>query len=166
MSNDPLKTGISCPMCGLPLSKAILFTLSLFVTIFFFDWIFHGIYMMPAYEATAALWRSPEAMKEFFHIGLIRQGLTALAVVVLYGLSTQGQGRACCKHGVRFGLAVGLLLGISQFGGYAWMPIPLEMALSWLAGSLVLGVILGLELTVLSGVMCRPCGIQSDDASS
>ncbi len=42
--------------CLIPLAVA-------FAVLFVFQWLFHGVYMMPAYEATASLWRSKEEME-------------------------------------------------------------------------------------------------------
>jgi hypothetical protein len=126
-----------------------------FAIIFVFDWIFHGILMMPAYEATASLWRSKADMQSLCYINLIREIVTAAVVTCLF-LWLQGNvsvtGKKCCPIGMgaKFGLKIGLLIGITQFGSYFYLPMPLEIALYWLAGNVVLGVFIGIALGFMS----------------
>jgi len=126
----------------------ILPVIAVFATIFGFEWAFHGIHMMPYYEATAELWRDQATMESLFHISLIRQAVTAVLLVLLYCWISKG---CCCgggtiKVGATFGLLIGLLLGIWDFGAYAWLPVPISIPLHWLGGSVIMGITVGVVL--------------------
>ena len=52
------------PDCAVRKSmKCIVPVAAVFATIFVFEWLFHGVYMMPEYLATASHWRSMEEMQ-------------------------------------------------------------------------------------------------------
>lgn len=131
--------------------RFIFATLAVFAAMFVFNWLFHGVYMMPDYEATASLWRPMEEMNEMFLICLSKQLALAAVITWLFAQNYEGKG---IPEGLRFGLAIGVLMGLLQFGGYVYMPISFDMALSWLAGGILLGVILGLVLARVFECKC------------
>lgn len=149
--------GMCCPITGCPVKQVVISAVAVFAVIFGFNWLFHGIYMMPDYKATAALWRSEEEMQGMMHICLIQKGLMSLAIAGLFcWLGKNCGGIGCPVKGAKFGLLIGLLLGASMFGSYMWLPIPLEMAVKWLLGDVVMGVLIGAVLGLLNGkFLCR-----------
>lgn len=148
--------GMCCPITGCPI-KHILFTTAVaFFVMFGFEWVFHGIYMMPDYEATASLWRSEAEMQELFHICLIRKALMALAIGGLFCWLGKGCGGIKCPvKGAKFGLLIGLMLGASMFGSYLWIPIPMDMAIKWLVGDMLMGVLVGGILAITCRMVCK-----------
>ncbi len=146
------RKGLTCPITGCPIARLLVSTLAIFVTIFAFEWAFHGNYMMPLYEETASMWRPEEEMKELFHICIIRILVASVVISVLYCWA--GKFSTCCgSHSVfavKFGAMVGLLLGIWDFGAYSYMPIPMNMATSWLVGDIIMGIMIGIVLALLS----------------
>lgn len=135
--------------------KCLLPVAAVFVTIFVFQWLFHGIYMMPAYEATASMWRSKEEMEGLMWVCISTKLVMAAVISCLYcciskGASCSGK---CPKTGAKFGLKVGLLLGAHDFASYIWLPIDMNMALKWLTGDILMGVIIGVVLAFV----CRLC---------
>ena len=159
------KCGLTCPVTGCPISKVLVATIVAFVVTMGFDWVFHGIYMKEAYEATADMWRPVEEMEKFFHFCLIYHAVLAFAVGGLYCWIAKSAscGGKCQKTGLRFGFFVGLIVGISHFSSYIWMPIPLDMAVKWLVGSVVWGLLLGLVLSLLCRMCCKS-SCKKDDA--
>jgi hypothetical protein len=147
--NSHCKPGIKC----------IIPVLVVFAVIFVFEWLFHGVYMKPAYEATASMWRSPEAMQALWPICLITKLVTAAIIVCLYKWVAKGcaSGGKCYKKGIKFGVKIGLLLGIQQFTNYLWLPIEMDMAVKWLIGNVIMGVLIGLVLATI----CRKCPMNS-----
>lgn len=137
-------TGQSCPVKGFAVPTAVVFAV-----IFGFEWFFHGIIMMPAYIETASLWRPPEAMQALFPLSILRQLVTAAIVTCLYCWIAKGSacGGKCHRTGTKFGLKIGLLLGVTNAGAYVYTPIPGSMAVLWLAGNIALGVLIGLALS-------------------
>lgn len=150
--NDQNCQTVSC--CSMKQCCSFLLpAIAVFITIFVFEWVFHGILMKSSYEATAALWRPEAAMQSMFWVCITRQAVMALAIAALYVCSKGLCADMTCKtsrtkKGLKFGFLVGLLLGISQFGAYAYLPIPLNLALSWLGGEIVLGLLIGLVLSL------------------
>lgn len=145
------KTGMTCPITGCPIKQILITTLVVGIVTFIFDWVFHGMLLRPDYEATAALWR-PEAEMQgmmsyciFYHV-VLAFGVSALYCYFAKNKDCQGK---CPNTGMKFGFLVGLMLGISHFASYIWMPIPLELAVKWLVGNIVWGLVIGYVLSML-----------------
>ncbi len=146
----------NCSMSGekkdCPIKCFVVPAFMVFATIFVFEWAFHGVLMKEEYEATASMWRSMEGMSSLMYICLIRQFVTACIITCLYCCVMQSScENKCPVKSITFGFKIGLLLGITQFGSYAWMPFPdMSIPLAWLAGNTLLGMIIG-------AVLCRVC---------
>jgi hypothetical protein len=148
--------GLCCPISGCPIKHVVILAVTAFAVMFGLEWLFHGIYMMPDYEATASLWRSEAEMQGLFGFCMIRKGLMALAIAGLFGWAGKSCGGITCPvKGAKFGLLIGLLLGANDFGTYIWMPIPMDMAIKWLIGNTLIGVVLGAVLAVVCGKVCK-----------
>ena len=101
---------------------------------------------MDVYKQTPQLWRSAAEMDTLTWFMLFKQALLACIVAYIWGLNYEERGPA---EGVRFGAVMGLLIGMVQFGSYAWMPISGWLAIWWLVGSVVMGIGLGLILSII-----------------
>ena len=125
--------------------KVFITSLVVFIFVFLFEMIFHGFMLRGLYMETASLWRPPEAMQSFFPLSSAVQILFSLFSVLFYKLLVKEYG---VKSGLIFGSFLGLLFGISQFGLYAYKPLPMILAVAWFAGifleSLIIGLIIGL----------------------
>ncbi len=130
--------------------KCVVPVSAVFVTLFVFQWIFHGVYMMPQYEATASMWRTQEEMQSLMWVCLVTKLITAFAVTCLYCWLAQAcpSGGKCYKKGAKFGLKIGLILGAHDFASYAWLPIQMDMAVNWFIGDVIMGVLVGLALAL------------------
>lgn len=147
MNNETCKKG-GMVKCLLPFA-------AVFAIIFGFQWLFHGVYMMPAYEATASMWRSKEEMESLMWVCITTKLAMTFAICGLYCYAAKGcesKGK-CPKKGAKFGFMIGLLLGAHDFASYAWLPIPMDMATKWLTGDILMGVLIGLALAFL----CQMC---------
>lgn len=129
-----------------------------FVITFGFDWLVHGKLLMDQYEATASLWRPKEEMEGMMNLCIARHALMALVFSCLYmcwkSKCTMGAvGSPDCpyKKSVGFGLKIGLLLGINAAAAYIYMPIPQELAISWLVAETVKWSIAAVALTAICG---------------
>jgi hypothetical protein len=115
------------------MKRIVLAVVAVFVAWSAIDFVIHGMILASSYEATARLWRPMEEMKLWvMHLaGLI----TALAFVCIYALLIAEKGIGSgLKYGLLFGLGTGVSMG---FGTYAFLPIPLFMAIAWFVGTLV-----------------------------
>lgn len=146
--------GETCTKGGMV--KCLVPFIAVFATIMAFEWLFHGVYMMPMYEATASMWRTEEEMNKLWWLCILTKLIMAYAICCLYCWMAKGsecQGK-CMKKGAKFGFKIGLLLGAPQLASYIWLPIEMDMALKWFTGNILMGVIIGVVLAYLS----RMCG--------
>ena len=149
--------------CGSKKGLKCLFPIAaVFAVLFGFQWVFHGIYMMPQYEATASLWRPKEEMEKMMWICIGTKLVMAFAISCLFCWMAKGSscGGRCLKKGAKFGFKIGLLLGAHDYASYMWLPIPREMAASWFVGDVIMGVLIGVVLALV----CRMCKPQSCNA--
>lgn len=140
--------------------KCLIPFIAVFATIFIFEWLFHGVYMMPAYEATASQWRPMEEMQGMWWVCFGTKAIMAAVICCLFcwvakGCESQGK---CTKKGAKFGFKIGLLLGAQQFASYAWLPISLDMAVNWFIGNVIMGVLIGVVLAKVTS-MCPKGGM-------
>lgn len=134
--------------CKKPTLKCFIPVAAVFATIFVFEWLFHGVYMMPAYQATASQWRPEAEMQGLWWVCILSKLIMAFAITCLYcwvakGCESQGK---CMKKGAKFGFKIGLLLGAQQFASYIWLPIDMSMAINWFVGNVIMGVLIGVVL--------------------
>lgn len=83
--------------------KFITSWLAAFVTVFVFEWLFHGKFLASTYQATASLWRSEADMKQLFHWLLIAQFLATGMFAYIFTKGYEAKGLA---EGFRYGLSV------------------------------------------------------------
>lgn len=116
-----------------------------FIFVFIFEYMLHGNLLMGLYEQTSNLWRSPEEMEKYMPLMTLIQFLSVVVISFIFTRNYENKGIA---EGARFGLLIGLLIGVGMIGSYAYMPIPMALALGWFIGTVIeltlLGVILSL----------------------
>lgn len=127
------------------IERLVLSVVALFAFVFLFDWVYHGMLLRDLYTTTASLWRTTAQMQDYVHWAVIVQLLFVFVVTLIYARYAAGKG---IDEGVRFGLYIGLLLGVMCFGMYAYMPIPISLALAWLVGDIIKGIGVGVLLSV------------------
>lgn len=119
-------------------------SIALFIFIFFYDWLVHGVLLMKTYEMTAMLWRPEADMKSLMPLGIFGQIFTAGWLGLAFAQFFKNGGK---KNGLMFGLFFGGLIGVHSALTYVWMPIPSMLAWSWLFANffkyLIGGYILG-----------------------
>lgn len=104
-----------------------------FVAWFALDFVIHQIILAATYQATAELWRPKNEMKA--GLGIVVTAFVALAFTGIYGALVNPKSLSTgIKYGMLYGLAAGASMG---FGSYCYMPIPVSLALTWFAGTLV-----------------------------
>ncbi len=123
-----------CPLTGVNIMRFLATILAGFVFIFAFDFVYHAILLEGQYASTAHLWRPQETMEEFFPLAMLCQLAYTIALAFVFTRNYEGKGLG---EGVRFGLAIGGLLGVAQFGIYPYLPIPFTLAALWAVGTLI-----------------------------
>ena len=109
------------------------------------DFMVHGIYLKPVYEASANLWRPMEEISIPLNNFLVLS--VSFCFVAIYDLLSQSKCfNLSLLYGLLFGLASGLSMGL---GSFIYMPIDSSLALIWFLLSLMQGIIAGLVVGIL-----------------
>lgn len=159
-------------MKSCPKSKCLISVVAVFIFIFVYDFLVHGILLEDAYNATANLWRNYDEMQSMMWMCFVMHGVLAFLYTALFCLSCKKSGgscdstpktdeKKCCpiKRGVCFGTILGLILGVMNAGAYLHLPIPESLAISWFFASLVQGVGVGIILSLLNNK--KSCGTKA-----
>lgn len=125
-------------------------TMAVFIFIFAFEYLYHGIFLVPTYEATASLWRPMIEMEAMFPFCLATKLAFSILLVWIFSKNYEGKG---ITEGLRYGIMLGLLIGVLDFRGYMYLPISVELALAWLGG----GILTGLGAGVILSLTFKPC---------
>ena len=107
--------------------------IAVFIFIFVFEWIFHGMIMKAMYQQTASLWRPEAEMKRLFHWLVIGQLFVAFAFSYIF---TKGYENKGIVEGIRYGILIGLLFSGPNLIMYAVAPYPSMMIVRWIAGGI------------------------------
>ena len=116
----------------------------LFLFIFLYEGVVHGVILSSIYAETEHLWRSEKAMMALMPFRIMTQGVIALWLAYIFAKLFPNGG---VRNGVRFGLYLGGWSAIQAMSSYLWLPISLELAALWfvvylvesVAGGLILG---------------------------
>lgn len=128
--------------------RTFLAIIIIFIAWSMLDFVIHGLFLQKTYEATANLWRPMEEMNMPL-MYVVTLAYTA-CFVLIYDVFV---GNKSISRGIKFGALFGMAAGISMgFGSYSYMPIPLSLALSWFAGTLIEAIVAG----ALVGAIVNP----------
>lgn len=145
------KCGLVCPITGCPIGQILITTLIVGIVAFAFDWMVHGNLFKADYEATASLWRPQAEMEAMFPFCILFHGLFAFGTAALYCFFAKGAccGGKCPMTGVKFGLLLGLIVGIGHFSIYMMVPMTsMDLPIKWLIADIVRGVLMGYVLSL------------------
>ena len=119
-------------------------SICVFLFIFIYEWIFHGVFLKDAYLATAALWR-PRG-ESIMSVMFLAQILFAFVFgfIFIKGFENKGLG-----EGFRYGLLIGLLFTPGHLMFYAVQPLPLNLVAAWIVGGIIESILAGL---IVAGV--------------
>jgi hypothetical protein len=123
------------------MKRLLLGIIAAFAVIFGTDFLIHGWWLAPDYEATKSLWRPETEMHTHFFWMLIAQFLCAATFVIIWAKGFAGRDVAT---GITFGLLMGLFQQIWAIIDYVVMPIPGSLATKWFLSGLVQAVLLGI----------------------
>jgi hypothetical protein len=129
-----------CPLTGVCLKRFIVTVIAGFIFAYAYDWFVNANFMMDLYDQTPQLWRSEANMQETLWVIWLYELLLVWVSAFLFTRNYENKGMG---EGVRFGVILGLLLGIEMAASYAWLPISGELAIAWFVTSLIKGIGLG-----------------------
>ena len=112
-----------------------------FVLYFGTDFLVHGLWLVPDYQATASLWRTDAEMTARMPWMLTGHLVFAATFVVLWAKGFAERG--CLMGACAFGLLMGLFSQSNTLITYVVSPLPLAIAMKWLLSGLVQAVLLG-----------------------
>ena len=99
------------------------------------SFLIHSVILMDSYQATAHLWRPMEEMNQLMWFMWIGDLLWCFLLVYIFSKGYESKG---WTEGLRFGLIIGLFLGLPMsLGSYAVQPIPFSLALNWFIFSVI-----------------------------
>ena len=125
---------------------------AVFAAMFAVEMLTHEVLLKGLYLQTASVWRPAEQMEGFMGCLMLSYLFYSVFFPVIYAKGYES-GKPGVGQGIRFGILMGLLE--APMGALTWysvLPIPAALALGWLAGGLVLNVVLG----VVVGLIYRP----------
>lgn len=125
--------------------RFIISVIAVFAFMFAYEFVVHGHLMMPMYREFQQLWRPDEAMKELMPWSLGIGLALAASISWLFTRHYEGKG---LEEGARFGLYVGLIMGLVQAGAYMYLPISLNLALAWFVLYVIEGIGAGVVLSL------------------
>lgn len=125
------------------------FLLSILIAYFahaVFGYLYHGIFMMPYYNATPELWRDEVSMVQ--KLPFMYAGNVMLVIFAALIFRKGREGKAWFKEGLNFGLLLGGVFAAIWLAAHSWMIVSVEVTALWVAGSFINGVAIGLALAV------------------
>jgi hypothetical protein len=120
--------------------RYIVAALVMFVFIFFYEWLVHGVFLMNTYQSAPHVWRSVDEMAAnipysiFFQLAL--SAWTAFVFTRFYKEGGVGKG-------LLFGLYFGLFAAMISASWYLGLPVPATLGWSWWIASVIEGLISG-----------------------
>jgi hypothetical protein len=117
-----------------------------FVLVFGTDFLIHGIWLKPDYDATKALWRPEAEMETRMAWMFFAEFICAGSFMVVWALGFAG--RSVCT-GILVGLVLGLFEQVWAIVNFVVMPMPGELAAKWFVSGLAQVVLLGVAAALI-----------------
>jgi hypothetical protein len=128
------------------IKRLLLAIIAGFVVIFGTDYLIHGLWLMPDYNATKHLWRPESEMHSRFCWMLAAQLLCAITFVLIWAKGFAGRDLGT---GALFGLLMGLFQNVWAIVNYVVIPMPGELAMKWFFAGLAQAVLLGIVTALI-----------------
>jgi hypothetical protein len=124
------------------IKRLLLAILAGFVFILASDFLIHGVWLEPDYQATAGMWRSQPEMQARMPYMTAGQLLAVVCFVGLWaaGLAPHCRGLGCA---VGYGLLMGLFEQAMTLIQYVVSPLPPELAAKWFVSGVFQAMLLG-----------------------
>ncbi len=118
-----------------------------FVVLQVLDGLVHGLIMLPAYDATADVWR-PQAETKLGLMVIVRF-IFAFFFTFVFSKGYRGGGH---MEGIRYGFYTSMLVNLTYaYGNYAVLDIPYSLALQWFIYGTIEFIIAGVVLAMVMG---------------
>ncbi len=135
--------------------RFVLAGLAVFVFIFFYEWVLHGMILKNLYIASPNLWRTEAEMERYFLWLVLGQFLVAIIFAYIFLKGYENRGVA---EGARYGFLIGLLFGAPTLIMYAVQPLQPILVVAWIVGGIVEYVLAGV---ILAAIYRRPASLRA-----
>lgn len=131
------------------MKRWLLASAAVFVVIAVLEFLIHGVLLADAYKETASVWRPEAAMQKRMWLFFVGNLIFAPVFALIYAKGYES-GKGALAQGLRFGVYMGLLIGVSLiFGWYVVLPIKTALAVSWMVAGFVEMVIAGVVVALV-----------------
>lgn len=125
--------------------RYIFAALAMFVFVFIYGWLVHGVLLMDFYLQSKGVWRDFKEMEDNFLLTCTYQLALSFWTAFVFTKLFPGGG---FNNGITMGLYFGVFAGILTAAWYLWLPVPAPLGLGWfisgIGEGLGSGIILGL----------------------
>jgi hypothetical protein len=119
------------------IKRYVLATLAMFIFVFLYEWLVHGVILMSVYEETPKVWRDFSEMSSKMPLAMGLQFLFSAWCAFVF---TQFYPNGGLNEGIRFGIYFGVFAGILTASWYLWLPIAAKLGWSWFISGVVEGI--------------------------
>lgn len=133
------------------MKRLILAIIAGWIVIFGTDFLIHGLWLKPDYDATKTIWRPETEMNAHIAWMFFAQFLCAATFVIIWAKGFSGGSVGC---GAAFGLLMGLFQQVWAIVDYVVIPMPGELAVKWFLSGLAQAILLG----IVTAMVYKPSG--------
>jgi len=127
--------------------RFVLACVAVYVVYQILSFVIHQVFLGDTYVALASVWRPEAEMMSKMWIMYLTSAVWTVLFCYIFTRGYEGKG---VMEGARYGLIMGLLLGVPySYDSHVIYPLPLCLAHRWLIASLVVGIICGLLLALI-----------------
>ena len=110
------------------------------------DFLVHGVWLKPDYEAAKSLWRPPTEMRTLGHWITLAQIISVVTFVIIWAKGFAGRD---IVTGIIFGLLIGMSQHVWAIVNYVAMPVPGALAAKWFLAGTAESVLLGIVIALI-----------------
>ncbi len=129
------------------MKKVLIGAVVVFVILEVLDFLIHGVILASSYAAIPDIWRT-DMMDKMWVMHIVKV-VVSFFFALIFSRGYEGRGAV---EGIRFGLYVGLMMGVGMaYGTYAMIAIPSALAFQWLLFSVFEYIIAGIGVALVYG---------------
>ena len=107
-------------------------TLAVYIFIFAFEWIFHGVFMEDVYAQMPNLWRPKGEMVAYLPFLFVGQLIFSSVFAYIFAKGYENKG---IPEGFRYGCWIAMLVNSGLLVNYAVMPYSLRLLIIWVVAT-------------------------------
>ena len=128
------------------IQRLIIAIVAAFLFTFLTDFVIHGVWLNPDYQATASVWRPEAEAQARFPWMVAAHVLMAVAFTVLWA---KGGWRGGVGAGATYGLWMGLFQHVVVLFMYVVIPLRDDIAVKWFLAGLLQAILLGIIVAAI-----------------